>query len=135
MTSMSTGAWRDAYFLPAAVLGSLICGAIVAIAFHIGLSRFAPPGDLWRESFTHTMSYLAFGGSFVFIGSRIAPSHKMTVAIVLTVLALVFSISMIVLLVAYTQTWSGLYKYVAMSAGSGVMAFSASKEHKLPLTD
>ena len=129
MTQTSSGknVARWVLFVPAAIIGSLLFGAFVAVLFHVGLSRFAPPGDLWRETFMFTASHFAFGASFVYIGCYVAPrENRRGVAIVLAGTALVMSGAMFTLLLI-AKMWGSMYKYVVMDASAVVMALSILK--------
>ncbi len=83
--------FRWLIFLPASLIGAYLIQVIATALATFSLSFvFTEPDSLASRLFVPWLGNILFGASLVYIGTRIAPTHKVIVALSLTGVLLVF---------------------------------------------
>jgi hypothetical protein len=113
-------------FLPAAFLGGWLAWIVVAWGNRItmGMTGVDSSSFLARV-FIEFISHAALGAAFVYLGARVAPTHKKPVAYGLTAVGLLMAgglLATAVMSATYWSVWAGL----SMAAGLVGAAFAVN---------
>ncbi|MBN8577400.1 MAG: hypothetical protein J0L66_10690 [Cytophagales bacterium] len=113
--------------LPAAILGMMLAYGLWRILHYISAARFIDTDSWLNTVFTDIMSNFIAGAAFVYIGSRVAPTDRKIVAIVLTGLLLVVSGSSLFIVNFMTKDYASNVGIICGNIGSIICCMSIYK--------
>lgn len=114
--------------LPAAILGMILAYGLWRIIHYISAAARFVDTDSWINIvFTDIMSNSIAGAAFVYIGSRVAPTDRKIVAIVLTGLLLVVSGSSLFIVNFMTRDYASNLGIICGNIGSIICCISIYK--------
>lgn len=113
--------------LPASILGMMLSFLLWRILHNITAARYIDTDSWLNFIFVEIMSNIIAGAAFVYIGFKVAPSDKKTVAIILTGLLLVVSGSSLFIVNFMTGEYFSNIGIICGNIGSIVCCVSICK--------
>jgi hypothetical protein len=116
-------------FLPGATLGSWIAWMLINILGRFSLGYVGLGSDSFLGQFYfNTAGHVAMGAAFVYIGSKIAPSHRKVVSYVLAGLGLVLGGFMLFPAIMIGRGWA-IWGAVCVVLGIGAVLYYIHQDH------
>jgi hypothetical protein len=125
--SKATDIFRWIVFIPGAVLGAMLVGFLFAFVSLLCLYPFSPDPDSAfgriGRALIDAQRHVIFGAAFVYLGAKIAPYNRKTVAYVLAGLGFLFT--GFALFPAIFMFWNmpAIVGTVCMGIGTGIVVY------------